>query len=69
MSVDPKRDTRELLKASLGSSDLVPAGLSDMQKMATAAKPFCISHRKVPAQGGSHTIDHTASRNRARDRD
>lgn len=62
VSVDPARDTPELLKAYVGSfgSDFVALRGSDEETKA-AAKEFKIFYSKVPGKTeGSYSIDHTA---------
>ncbi|MBK9363505.1 MAG: SCO family protein [Rubrivivax sp.] len=62
VSVDPARDTPELLKAYVGSfgSDFVALRGSDEETKA-AAKQFKIFYSKVPGKTeDSYTIDHTA---------
>ena len=62
VSVDPARDTPELLKAYVGSfgSDFVALRGSDEETKA-AAKQFKIFYSKVPGKTEtSYTIDHTA---------
>jgi protein SCO1/2 len=61
VTVDPERDTPELLKTYLESFDpqiIAPTGTPE--EVAAAAKAFRISYRKVPTDGG-YTMDHTAS--------
>lgn len=62
VSVDPARDTPELLKAYVGSfgSDFVALRGSDEETKA-AAKQFKIFYSKVPGKTeDSYTVDHTA---------
>lgn len=62
VSVDPARDTPEVLKAYVGTfgSDFVALHGSD-DEIKAAAKQFKIFYNKVPGKTeGSYTIDHTA---------
>lgn len=62
VTVDPERDTRDLLKDYTGSFDarivgLVPKDLDELEKV---AKSYRAIYRKVPTPSG-YTMDHTAS--------
>lgn len=63
VSVDPARDTAELLKAYAGAFDptfIALRGSDD--EIAVAAREFKIFYRKVPgATPQSYTVDHTAA--------
>ncbi len=61
VTVDPERDTPELLKTYLSSFDSRIRGLSG-DKAATDAmlKAWRVYARKVPLEGGGYTMDHTA---------
>ncbi|CAD5372657.1 putative Cytochrome oxidase biogenesis protein Sco1/SenC/PrrC, copper metallochaperone [Rubrivivax sp. A210] len=62
ISVDPERDTPEVLKAYVGafSPDFV-ALRGSAEETAAAAKAFKVFFAKVPGQAaGSYTMDHTA---------
>ena len=62
VTIDPARDTPELLKAYLGSFDpsFVALRGSDEQTKATA-REFKVFYAKVPGKTeGSYTMDHTA---------
>lgn len=62
VTVDPERDTPELLKTYLESFDpRIVALTGTPEELATAAKAFRISYRKVPTEGGDYTMEHTAS--------
>jgi protein SCO1 len=62
VTVDPERDTPELLKTYLESFDLRIVALTGTpEELATAAKAFRISYRKVPTEGGDYTMDHSSS--------
>jgi protein SCO1/2 len=63
VSIDPERDTPELLKAYVSSFDKSFVALrgSDEQTKA-AAKEFKVYYAKVPGKAeGSYTMDHTAA--------
>ena len=58
MTVDPERDTPELLKTYLESFDLQNVTLAGTPKgTATAAKTLRIFCRKVPAESGGCNMD------------
>jgi protein SCO1/2 len=62
VTVDPERDTPELLKTYLESFDpRIVALTGTPEEMATAAKAFRIAYRKVPTEGGNYTMEHSAS--------
>jgi len=62
VTVDPERDTPELLKTYLESFDpRIIALTGTPEEMAAAAKAFRIGYRKVPTEGGNYTMDHSAS--------
>jgi protein SCO1 len=62
VTVDPERDTPDLLKTYLESFDpRIVALTGTPEEMAAAAKAYHVSYRKVPTEGGSYTMDHTAS--------
>jgi protein SCO1/2 len=62
VTVDPERDTPELLKTYMESFDpRIVALIGTSEELATAAKAFRISYRKVPTEGGDYTMEHTAS--------
>jgi protein SCO1/2 len=62
VTVDPERDTPELLKTYLGSFDhRIVALTGTPEELAAAAGAFRISYRKLPTEGGNYTMDHTAS--------
>jgi protein SCO1/2 len=61
VSVDPERDTRELLKQYTTAFHPSFLGLSgDAEATARAAKEFKIYVQKQPAKGGGYTVDHSA---------
>lgn len=60
ISVDPERDTPELLKLYLSSFDPRIVGLTGTpEQIAAAAKAYRAYFKKIPA-GESYTMDHTA---------
>jgi protein SCO1/2 len=59
--VDPERDSQELLRTymtSFGSRIMALRGTPEQTQ--TAVKAFAAYARKVPTDGGSYTMDHTA---------
>ncbi|MDE1566598.1 SCO family protein [Aquabacter sp. P-9] len=61
VTVDPERDTPEILARYLQSFDPRIIGLSGSQKeMEAAAKAYRVYWRKVPTSDGDYTMDHTA---------
>lgn len=59
VTVDPERDTPEVLKAYTGAFDPSFIGLhADPQRTAETAKNFKVYYRKVPT-GASYTMDHS----------
>ncbi len=62
ISVDPERDTPERFKANISSFDSRIIGLTGApDQVATAAKAYRAYFKKVLQDGGSYTIDHTAT--------
>jgi len=62
VTVDPERDTPEVMKAYLSNfSDRVTGITGDPEKVAAMAKAFRIYFKKVETEGGDYTMDHTAS--------
>ncbi len=60
VTVDPERDTPEVLKAYTAAFDPSFLGLyGDAQRTAETAKEFKVYFRKVPT-GASYTMDHSA---------
>ncbi len=61
VTVDPERDTPEILKAYVGafSPDFV-ALRGSLDETKAVAKAFKVFYAKVPGQDGSYTMDHTA---------
>lgn len=61
VTLDPERDTRELLAQYPQAFYPTFDGLSgDLQATAAAAQAFGISYRKVAGKGDSYTLDHSA---------
>jgi protein SCO1 len=62
VTVDPERDTLDVLRTYLESFDPRIVGLTGTPaELEAAAKAFRVSYRKVPTTGGDYTVDHTAS--------
>lgn len=62
VTVDPDRDTRELLATYLQSFDPRIIGLTGTRAEVDAAvNAYRATYRKVPTQGGDYTMDHTAT--------
>ena len=60
VTVDPERDTPEVLKAYTAAFDPSFIGLhADLQRTAETAKDFKVFYKKVPT-GASYTMDHSA---------
>lgn len=61
ISVDPERDTQQLLNEYMTSFDRrILALRGTLEQTATAVKAFSAYARKVPTEDGSYTMDHTA---------
>ncbi|XWN34178.1 MAG: SCO family protein [Devosia sp.] len=62
VSVDPARDTPELLKHYLGAFDTRIVGLTadDEATIAKVAERYKVRFEKVPLANGSYTMNHTA---------
>jgi protein SCO1/2 len=62
VTVDPERDTPELLKTYLDSFDSRIIGLTgDKARTEAIAKAFKVYVKKVPGENGDYTVDHTAA--------
>jgi protein SCO1/2 len=62
VTVDPERDTPELLRTYLESFDPRIVGLAGTpEEVAAMTKAFRIGFRKVPIEYGDYTMDHNAS--------
>ncbi len=61
ISVDPERDTRELLKQYVTAFHPSFIGLSgDAEATARTAKEFKVYVQKQPTKGGGYSVDHSA---------
>ena len=61
VSVDPERDTPELLKTYLGSFDARIRGLTGSpEAVQTIMKAYRVYALRVPLDSGGYTMDHTA---------
>ena len=61
VTVDPERDTPDVLKSYLGSFDERIVGLTGSREAVDAAvKAYRAYARKVPLKDGEYTMDHTA---------
>jgi protein SCO1 len=62
ITVDPERDTPELLKAYVSNvTDRVTGISGEPDKIAAMIKSFGVYAKKVPTDDGEYTMDHTAS--------
>jgi protein SCO1 len=64
VSLDPERDTREVLAAYVDNfgQDFVALRADTPEALAAVAKEFKIFYKKVPGKtAGSYTLDHTAA--------
>ncbi|HWK33261.1 MAG: SCO family protein [Parvibaculum sp.] len=61
ITVDPERDTQELLASYMSSFDpRILALRGTKEQTDQAAKAFAAYYEKVPLEGGNYTMDHTA---------
>jgi protein SCO1/2 len=61
ITVDPERDTPQVLKDYLGSFDPRIIGVTgDSEAIAAVIKSYRVYAKKVPTDGGGYTMDHTA---------
>jgi len=61
VSVDPERDSQDLLAQYMGSFDVrILALRGSRTETDTMVKAFAAYARKVPMEGGEYTMDHTA---------
>ncbi|GLK74151.1 SCO family protein [Ancylobacter dichloromethanicus] len=61
ITVDPERDTPEVMKSYLGSFHPSIQGLSGTpEQIAAVIKAYRVYAKKVPTQDGDYTMDHTA---------
>ncbi len=62
ITVDPERDTAQMLKDYLSNFDpRMEALVPTMTELPIVAKAFRAIYNKVPASDGSYTMDHTAT--------
>jgi protein SCO1/2 len=62
VSVDPDRDTREVIKDYISNFDPRIAGLSGTPEAVSAmAKAYGVFYRKRALEGGDYTIDHSTA--------
>lgn len=62
ISVDPERDTRELMATYLESFDPRIVGLTGTQEEIDAVvKAYRATYQRVPTEGDGYTVNHTAS--------
>ena len=61
ITVDPERDTPQVLKDYLASFDPRVIGVTgDSEAIAAVIKSYRVYAKKVPTDGGGYTMDHTA---------
>ena len=61
ISIDPARDTPQVLKAYLNAMDPSFVGLTGTsEQIEAAAREFKVFYQKVPTSAGNYTMDHTA---------
>jgi protein SCO1/2 len=61
ITVDPERDTPEILKSYLGSFDERIVGLTgEPEKIQATVRAYRAFARKVPTKDGDYTMEHTA---------
>lgn len=61
VSVDPERDTAEVLTNYLAPfGDQVTGLTGSLEEMDKAAKGYHVYYKKIPTDDGSYTMDHTA---------
>ena len=61
VTIDPERDTPQVLRDYLASFEPHVTGLTgSAQQIADVAKSFRVYYKKVPLAGGGYTMDHTA---------
>lgn len=62
VTIDPERDTPEVLKAYLANFGANVVGLrGSAEQTAAAAKEFKVFYAKVPGKTGGYTMDHSAA--------
>lgn len=61
-SVDPERDTKEVLAEYVGAFDSRIVGITGtVENMAQATQAYRVYVKKVPTEDGDYTVDHGAS--------
>ena len=61
VTVDPERDTPAVIKDYLASFDpRITGATGDVDAITAAEKSYRVYAKKVPTDGGSYTMDHTA---------
>lgn len=61
VTVDPERDTRDLLASYMGAfENRITALRGTADETLSVARSFRATYRKVPLEDGSYTMDHTA---------
>ena len=62
VTVDPARDTPEIMKSYVGNvSDRITGITGDPAKVEAMARSYSIYFKRVELEGGDYTMDHTAS--------
>lgn len=62
ITVDPERDTQEIMKTYVGNvSDRIIGLTGTPQNIADVIKSYHVYAKKVPTEDGEYTMDHTAS--------
>ncbi len=62
VTVDPSRDTPEMLRAYLSSFDARIRGFTGTDdQVAAMARAYHVAYRRVPLEGGDYTMDHSAA--------
>jgi protein SCO1/2 len=62
VTIDPARDTPELMKSYVGNvSDRITGITGDPAKVEAMARSYSIYFKRVELEGGDYTMDHTAS--------
>ena len=62
VTVDPRRDTPEVLRAYLSSFDPRIRGFTGTEdQVAAMARAYHVKYERVPLEGGDYTMDHSAA--------
>jgi protein SCO1 len=61
VTVDPERDTPEVLAGYIGAFPRITGITGDPEKIAALAQAWKVYYKKQPLEGGDYTMDHTAS--------